>query len=532
VIKLFYHKTRLCGNTSPVNSREGLCWRNRLIYLRRGIIKITLFLVLIFSLTVSYSQKSSFTENAGENIHPSIDAFVGDWVGTGWGWEIRFKQSAGEFGKQFARGKLDLPFENEEIIMSLMVTHTTHFYLKIDKTGNVKGEGIITYDLIPNLCGLAALTKQVNEAINMMDKIPSIFKWAGELSKKAITNFNREWADEYGKFANSLDEFSSFTKKYALGEPGSPSAEDIKDFVEKWCRDASNTDDIRELAASIILNRCSSGGYNFGTDLSCSLLGDLTLNEEVESLGKIALGEVIDQVLSKLSEKYKEKMKGIELESQKGEELCKCGAGASVVAGNKYGPTTLEELVMQFGPDILDAAMFQAALGSAPFGLVLSIPGVTQVQYYYKGLKDGPENRKFKIKGKLIAGKLYLEMNGDVYDGDKNLTVEYQVNYKTETPQFPCWTPFLDDGAYVKESGKETIYETKEFVTIKEFVDPATGKKIKIEVPERVTSKKEIFQHTPFATFRENGTHRDNKSMWHDYEYVWNVHRVTTPKEK
>ncbi|MBT8387433.1 MAG: hypothetical protein KJO12_08485, partial [Ignavibacteria bacterium] len=67
---------------------------------------------------------------------------------------------------------------------------------------------------------------------------------------------------------------------------------------------------------------------------------------------------------------------------------------------------------------------------------------------------------------------------------------------------------------------------------IKEFVDPATGKKITIEVPERVTSEKEIYQNTPFVTFRETGTHRDNKSMWHDYEYVWNAHRITTPKEK
>ena len=495
--------------------------------------KTTFFLVLIFSLTVSYSQKLSFSENVGESLHPSIDAFVGDWVGTGWGWEIRFKQSAGDFGKQFARGKLDLPFENEKIIMSLMVTHTTHFYIKIDKTGNVKGEGIITYDLIPNLCGLAALTKQVNEAINMMDKIPSIFKWAGELSKKAITNFNREWADEEAKLVKSLNEFSSFTKNYAVGESGKDLSEgELKAFLEEWFDEASTSEDIRKLASSIILNRCATGEYNLGTDLSCSLLADLPISKEVESLGKIALGEVIEQVMGKLSEKYKEKMKGIELESQKGEELCKCGAGASVVAGNKYGPTTLEELVMQFGPDVLDAAMFQAALGSAPFGLVLSIPGVTQVQYYYKGLKDGPENRKFKIKGKLISGKLFLEMNGDVYDGDKNLTVEYQVNYKKENPKFPCWTPFLEDGADVKESGKEIIYESKEFVTIKEFEDPATGKKIKIEVPERVTSKKEIFQHTPFATFRETGTHRDNKSMWHDYEYVWNVHRVTTPKDK
>ena len=302
--------------------------------------KNLLLLLFIFFLTNTYSQKLSYTENDDKNINLSIDAFVGDWVGTGWGWEIRFKQSAGDFGKQFARGKLDLPFENEKIIMSLMVTHTTHFYLKIDKTGNVKGEGTITYDLIPNLCGLAALTKQVNEAINMMDKIPSIFMWAGELSKKAITNFNSEWAEEYANYAGSLEEFSSFTKRFT-GDPGSVSEKEIKEFVEKWCTDASKSEDIRELAAKVILNRCATGKYNFGTDMNCSLLGGLLDQEGAESLGKMALDELIDQVLSKLSEKYKEKMKGIELESQKGEELCKCGAGASVVAGNKYGPTTL-----------------------------------------------------------------------------------------------------------------------------------------------------------------------------------------------
>jgi len=489
--------------------------------------KTLLLLMFIFLLTNSYSQKLSFNENDNESTSSSIDAFVGDWVGTGWGWEIRFKQSAGEFGKQFAKGKLNLPFENEKIIMSLMVIHTTHFYLNIDESGNVEGEGIVTYDLIPNLCGLAALTKQVNEAINMLDKIPSIFMWAGELSKKAIKNFNREWADEYAKYAGSLEELSSITK-----QSGSESQEEIKSFVEKWITGAWYSDDIRKLAASIISSRCSSGEHNFGNDIDCKLIVSLLNKDVAESVGKMALNELIDQVMSKLSKTYREKMKGIGLESQKGEELCKCGAGASVVAGNKYGPTTLEELVMEFGPDVLDAAMFQAALGSAPFGLVLSIPGVTQVQYYYKGLKDGPENRKFKIKGKLISNKLYLEMDGDVYDGDKNLTVEYQVNYKKETPKFPCWTPLLEDGGDAYESGKETIYESKEFVTIKEFVDPATGKKITIEVPERVTSKKEIFQNTPFATFRETGTHRDNKSMWHDYEYVWNAHRITTPKEK
>ena len=82
--------------------------------------KNLILFLFIFFLTNTYAQQLSYSENVDENINPSIDAFIGDWVGTGWGWEIRFKQSAGEFGKQFARGKLDLPFENEKIIMSII----------------------------------------------------------------------------------------------------------------------------------------------------------------------------------------------------------------------------------------------------------------------------------------------------------------------------------------------------------------------------------------------------------------------------
>jgi len=62
--------------------------------------KAVLLLMFIFLLTNSYSQNLPYTENDDKSSNPSIDAFVGDWVGTGWGWEIRFKQSAGEFGKQ------------------------------------------------------------------------------------------------------------------------------------------------------------------------------------------------------------------------------------------------------------------------------------------------------------------------------------------------------------------------------------------------------------------------------------------------
>jgi hypothetical protein len=57
-------------------------------------------------------------------------------------------------------------------------------------------------------------------------------------------------------------------------------------------------------------------------------------------------------------------------------------------------------------------------------GTIPSIPGVTQIQYEYKGLPNGPELRTFKISGyvdgDVFHAGLHLKMIGDV-DGDKNL---------------------------------------------------------------------------------------------------------------
>jgi hypothetical protein len=57
-------------------------------------------------------------------------------------------------------------------------------------------------------------------------------------------------------------------------------------------------------------------------------------------------------------------------------------------------------------------------------GTIPSIPGVTQIQYEYKGLPNGPELRTFKISGyvdgNVFHAGLHLKMVGDV-DGDKNL---------------------------------------------------------------------------------------------------------------
>ena len=455
--------------------------------------------------------------------------FVGDWVGSGWGWEVRFKQSAGEFAKQFTKGKFNLPFENEKIIMSLMVTHTTHYYFTVHEDGNVTGKGIITYDLIPNLCGLAALTQQVNERINMMSLIPSIFQWASELGKNAVQNFNRVWHEEENKLASNLNELDVLTKRYLENFQKGETPKQFEDEFMKWLSENASSDDINKLAAGILFNNCASGKSNFANGIFCGTIMGEALETELTSWAEMAKDELIDQIMSELSDKFNETMRSIAKESEKGEELCRCGSGVSVNAGTKYGPTTLEELVLELGPDIATSVLFESALGSPPVGLVLSIPGVTQVQYYYKGLKNGPENRSFDIRGNLSGNNLFLEISGDVKDGDKNLTVEYMVNYKKENAQFPCWTPFLDEPADVYSSGEETLYE---YVTIKQkfpIKDEKTGQMVTIDVPRKETKSKKIYRNSPFATFHKTGTHRNNKSMWHEYEYTWRAYKLTTP---
>lgn len=494
-----------------------------------------LFILLMLMLTVSiYSQPVSSLTDEQNTSDNTVKKFVGDWVGSGWGWEIRFKQTAGEFGKQFTKNKFNLPFENEKIVMSLMVTHTTHFYLNIDESGNVKGKGIITYDLIPNLCGLAALTKQVNEQINMMALIPDIFKWASELGKNAVQNFNRVWHEEENKLANNLNELDVLTKRYMENFQKGGTPKQFEDEFMKWLSGNASSDDINKLAAGILFNNCASGNSNFANGIFCGTIMGEAMETELTSWAEMAKDELIDNIMSELSDKFTESMKSIAKESEKGEELCRCGAGVSVNAGTKYGPTTLEELVIELGPDIATSALFESALGTAPVGLVLSIPGVTQVQYYYKGLKNGPENRSFNISGKLVSGggnNLFIELDGDVKDGDKNLTIEYMVNYKKENAQFPCWTPFLDDGADVFAEGNETVYEVKEIIEKIVFKDEETGQNITIDVPTKETKSKEIYRSSPFATFRESGVHRNKKSMWHEYEYFWNAHKLTEPKD-
>jgi hypothetical protein len=377
--------------------------------------------------------------------------YIGDYYGTGRGWEVRFKHTSGEFVSQFTGKKGELPFGNDKVIMSLLVEHATSFKINIDEHGNVTGDGEIVYNLIPNLCGVALLTEQVNSAVNLMGEFAFFLDLSSKIGQASVAKFEGAFLGMEGQLAKTM-----------------------KNIAET--------------------------GLNLGYEY--------------------------------LGTKLPEKMKALDLEAQQSTALCNCATGqASIKGGNAVGPATLKELVSTFGVDVAKALFMDVATGSLPVGLILSIPGVTQIQYYYKGLQNGPETRRFDIKGKLVDGKLYLEMDGNVYDGPKNLTVEYMVNYKKETPTFPTWSPFLQGAATMYPSGTTaTIYEQVSKTRIEKFKDVATGQTKSIEIPYTETTEIKETLPFPFASFREAGKQRNGVKVWHEYEYNWSVYKVPDSK--
>jgi hypothetical protein len=163
-----------------------------------------------------------------------------------------------------------------------------------------------------------------------------------------------------------------------------------------------------------------------------------------------------------------------------------------------------------------------------PTELVLSIPGVTQVTYWYKGLANGPETRQFKIKGHMdgtgSTAKLYLAMDGDVSDGPKDLTVKWMVNYKWDKGTYPTYSPFLAGPGDASTSGYVKTYEQESSSS-----EGGEGKGTKQASAKPVTVQKSDYVPTPFATFHEQGEHRDGKKPWREYEYFWYAHKITEP---
>jgi len=452
--------------------------------------------------------------------------YTGDWIGTGWGWEVRFKQTSGEFASQFTGRKDELPYGNDKIIMTLLVEHSTVFHIYVDENDNVTGEGTITYGLIPNLAGVAALTKQVNDAINMMDKIVFVFKLAGDIGKQAVQSMNRVYFQNEAKLAQNMHLFSKTSAADLLRGGGN------KVMITNLMRSGGQADAV-ELAKAVLWNRAGSGNYNLANGVDASLLMDIPVASEYKSLGEFALEQVRGKVLDEIAKTEVAALERLLGRAKREEQLCLYAAGiATIAAGTQIGPSTVEQLLTEFGPEVAKAAFFDVLIGRAmPTGLMLSIPGVTQVQYHYKGLKDGPESRRFKISGNIVGDKLYLSMDGDVSDGDKNLYVQYTVNYKKSTHPFPTWSPFMDDAADVNDKGECTVYDRETNIEVKQYYDKKEKKYKTIEFERDRSIPKEMNFETPFAVFHEAGTQRNNVKVWHEYEYNWRVFKLTEPKQ-
>jgi len=399
-----------------------------------------------------------------QNYRPAdttdISPYVGLWAGGGWGYEVRFKQKSGEFAQSiadFISEDLDtsrLPFDQEKIIMSLMVTHKTVFKFKVDESGNLTGSGLITYNLLPNLCGLNTLSNTVNATIGNFDKLFSLSSLMGGFAAQKTL---KEGITFDGGIAKNL-----------LG-----STDTAASFVNKDWR---------------------------------SVLADM------------AKAEFLD--------------------TENSNEICSVvRPNANIAGGYSVGPLSVEDLVAEASINIVKALSSVKASDvnsaiAAAGAIMLSVPGLTQVQYYYKGLSKRPETRNFHLSGHIDKkGKLFLQMD-DLVEGSENLPAEYMVNYKTEHFTFPIWSPFLEEGA--------TIYPGNRNFTVYDYVDkkekksytaysPLGEKSTKtVEVTTPTVTAQTKYSESPTAIFKAMGTNRvpSNSYKWHEYEYSWNAYKI------
>jgi len=209
---------------------------------------------------------------------------------------------------------------------------------------------------------------------------------------------------------------------------------------------------------------------------------------------KIGRGGDPDAAIQALGGKTKGIVQALSLQTRSEDAACANNIGG-VLATTHVGAQSVDELAKALVSSAVKDAMGPAGPLAVPAGMVLSIPGLTQVQYDYKGLIHGPEVRTFKITGRVEgdvdAAKLRLKMDGDV-EGDKKLYVQYEVNYQKTKQSFPTWSPFLDAPGDIKRAfvrqGLNTLSDT--------------------------------------ADFSETGQHRNGVKVWHDYHYAWHAEKV------
>jgi hypothetical protein len=470
---------------------------------------------------------ASLVRAGAQAPNPAMQPYVGHWAGEGWGWEERFRQSAGEFIQQFPGGKSLPPGHGaDKTVMSLIVRHDTHFDFRVDEQGNITGEGEITYDLFPNLCGVAALTKQVNEQVNMMSKLTSIFEAAGAIGRETVSLEREEFFKEETELAEQIEHIEGTLK--SLEKQGWPQKTNnplADTLARELAMSESQSAEVQELVSAVIWKDCFDPHWRIaGTVPACldMVVRPLAKESEAGEFFKGVLGLPIDLVYDQLKETSDKYFESLDEHSELEASACS-GTGDALSAGLKVGPSDPKEIAQDLGPEAAKAAL-DMDMGGAPTGMMLSIPGITQVQYYYKGLTKGPESRNFKLKGHVVpagkGAKIYLEMDGDVTGGDKQLYVEYMVNYKKEVRPFPAWSPFLDKPADAQGSGVQSVY-TQSPTQVKTESGHVAGKPVTIQT--------DLVMGAPFATLHETGSQRNGVQAWHGYEYAWNAWKVMEP---
>ncbi len=405
---------------------------------------------------MDHLRKSISPENYRPADTSDMSKYMGEWVGGGWGWEVRFKQNYGEFISQFSGVDLeDLPFKGEQNIMSLMVAHQTAFAFEVDENGYLQGTGTITYDLFPNLCGLNALTTNINKGVQYFDKI---FQLSGMVTVQEAIDFTKLSVE--------------YDSKVFFGAKASQQYDNaINAFIQKdW-----------------------------------SKLLQLSVKEAY-------------------------------VDSKKTSDMCTMvNINSKIKGGLSIGPMSLDELLtnasLDVGKSVMDTILNLDV--HAVTGFLLNVPGLTQIQYSYKGLQNGPESRTFSISGRIDEnGKMYLNMDGLLNGGSNDLVVEYTVNYETERPTFPVWSPFLENqpGTIYPANREYIVYDYKDQNLQKNYnaydsrtgdVTPAT---VTVSTPIIETSREKL--EYPMATFKASGTKRNGVDVWHEYEYSWNAYRV------
>lgn len=487
-----------------------------------------------------------------------VAPYVGDWVGIGWGWEVRFRS-----------GDWNGHPDEKNSVMTLTVRHLARFDFTVDAKGQVVGNGEVTYDLDPNLCGVYRAAEQINMAIDVLKNFNSALSKMRSYATQIDKIFGMKSQIEASEAKDKIESWKKFKNANSDQQFGV-----TQTHTSPWSNMGHNAEDTGDLAASVWYERCSKGApVSIVGGLSCEdLLGGppLTVPGEVQSteeklaefakdqgkdLAKDAWkklqekdpgfwnhdanylyttvsGEAVDAAADTLKEKTLKTLNVFDVQEQPGKDEC-AGIPSTRTAGNSFNTPTAESLMASW-KELGDS--IKTMNPDAAVNVLMNAPGVTKVQYDYKGLANGPESRRFKIRGYVSGNKLVLHQDGDVYDGDKNLPVQYTVNMVTTKAQFPTWSPFIDnDSADLATSGKVKQLERKSVTC-----DVKSGKTGGKEAPSAAGGASKCTPHeelvttvsdssTPFAIYYKSGEHRNGVKVWHEYEYYWNAYKVTEP---